>query len=602
MSRRNPRKRTKATEYSNDLVTLVGRYQRGELSRRDFLERVPTYAVGGLTTVAMLNKAEANVETTERWAQQAGQGPQRGAVVGGITPEKKTVLDWIEQSQGRISDFHQLIWNYAEPALREYKSAKAYRDLLEAEGFEVTEGTGGMPTAFMATFGEGKPVIGSFAEYDAVPDMSQKNAPYEAPRDGLSPYAAGHTDPHSALGVGAVFGILAAKEAMKKHNLKGTLKFFGEPGEKICASKPIHAARGYYDDFDAFICYHPSSGSNTVHREIHFGSYWSCVFIFECLDAETWSSPEVNAIGLRSRPPAALDAVCMMYSVTKSTEEAMLPHTGSWTLNGFIQIGGQCTSDNLPPRISAIQYAWRSSNLDMQQQIYRVLENNARHVAAINHCKFGIRWVSKTRVGLPNLAMTDLVWRNMLLAGPIHYGEDAKKVCREIQRNCGLEPMPSPIREECETLTSPQGYDAMRRHGMPAWQQVSGSDDYVEYCWYSPTARFWTSKAFPRSPYPGYGYPRWVSLALGGIPSTIDPAIFLASKTLGASLVELLTEPGELKKAQEEFKERTGGGQGGKNWVGPLFPPDIQPPVDLRWPEYTDTIRGHEWWIPTQTR
>ncbi|MBI2222185.1 MAG: amidohydrolase, partial [Acidobacteria bacterium] len=268
----------------------------------------------------------------------------------------------------------------------------------------------------------------------------------------------------------------------------------------------------------------------------------------------------------------------------------------------FIQIGGQCTSDNLPPQISAIQYAWRSSDLDMQQQIFRVLENNARHVAAINHCKVGIRWVSKTRVGLPNLAMTDLVWRNMRLAGPIQFSEDAKTICREVQRNCGLAPMQEPIREDCSALTSPEDYDAARRLGMPAWQQLAGSDDYVEYCWYSPTARFWTSKAFPKSPEPGYAYPRWVSLALGGIPSTIDPAMILASKTLGASLVELLTTPAELKKAQDEFKERTGGGQGGKKWVGPLLPPDVQPPVDLRWPEYVDTVRGHEWWIPTQPK
>jgi aminobenzoyl-glutamate utilization protein B len=161
--------------------------------------------------------------------------------------------------------------------------------------------------------------------------------------------------------------------------------------------------------------------------------------------------------------------------------------------------------------------------------------------------------------------------------------------------------MPNPIEESCERLTAPEDYDAVQRRAMPGWQQFSGSDDYVEYCWYAPSARFWTSKAFPRSPYPGHVYPMWASNALGGIRSTIDPAIFLASKTLGASVVELLTEPGVLAKAQEEFRERTGGGQGGKNWVGPLFSPDVDPPVDLRWPEYIDTPRGHEWWIPNQT-
>jgi len=96
-----------------------------------------------------------------------------------------------------LSDFHLKIWNYAEPALREYKSARAYVELLRAMGFNVDEGTGGgMPTAFLATFGEGKPILASFAEYDAVPANNQAAVPYKKLRDdSFHPYAAGHTDP-----------------------------------------------------------------------------------------------------------------------------------------------------------------------------------------------------------------------------------------------------------------------------------------------------------------------------------------------------------------------------------------------------------------------
>ena len=101
--------------------------------------------------------------------------------MSGMTEEKQTAVNWIVVSEERLSDFHQEIWHYAEPAFREYRSAKAYCELLRREGFEVTEGTGGMPTAFMAVFGEGKPVIGSYAEYDAVPENSQEAAPYKAP-------------------------------------------------------------------------------------------------------------------------------------------------------------------------------------------------------------------------------------------------------------------------------------------------------------------------------------------------------------------------------------------------------------------------------------
>ena len=196
--------------------------------------------------------------------------------------------DWIDQNSQRLSDFDLEIWRYAEPAWREYRSARAYVDLLRDEGFDVEEGSGDMPTAFLATWGDGGPVIGSYAEYDAVPGNSQQPVPYQAPREGLHPYAAGHTDPHSMLGVGALTGFLAAKAAMEKFGIDGQLRFFGEPAEKVCGSKPVHAAKGYFDDADAFISYHPMNANTTVW-ETHCGSYWSAVFTFECAEPEAWA-------------------------------------------------------------------------------------------------------------------------------------------------------------------------------------------------------------------------------------------------------------------------------------------------------------------------
>ncbi len=210
-----------------------------------------------------------------------------------LYPEKQSALKWVDAHRQRLSDFHQQIWRYAEPAWREYRSAQAYCDLLRSEGFEVEEGTGQMPTAFLATFGSGRPVIGTYAEYDAVPDNSQQQVPYQAPRAGLHPWAAGHTDPHSALGVAALAGILGTKAAMEQYNLKGTIAIFGEPAEKVCGSKPAHAAKGYYDGYDAFISYHPHP-TNTTIWDTHCGSYWSAVFTFECPPIPT-RRPDVPA-------------------------------------------------------------------------------------------------------------------------------------------------------------------------------------------------------------------------------------------------------------------------------------------------------------------
>ena len=268
---------------------------------------------------------------------------------------KQSAWRWIEDHRQWLSDLHLQIWQLAEPAYREYRSAQVYVELLRRNGFTVEEGSGEMPTAFVATWGSGAPTLASFAEYDAVPGNSQQPVPYPAPREGLHPWAAGHTDPHSSLGVAALMGILAAKAVMEREGLPGTLKLYGEPAEKVCGSKPAHAAKGYYDDLDAAVVYHPYT-TNTVVWDTHCGSYWSAAFTFECLEPERWVDPSLLASPDRPhtvpRCPGALDALCLMYTNTKFTKEAMFPHTGTWTLNEFIMAGGQCTSDNLPPRFA----------------------------------------------------------------------------------------------------------------------------------------------------------------------------------------------------------------------------------------------------------
>lgn len=263
---------------------------------------------------------------------------------------------WIERHAQDISDWHQIIWRLAEPAWREYRSAAWYVDRLRKEGFTVEEGSAGMPTAFCAVWenGKGGPTVGAYAEYDATPANSQEQVPYECPREGLNRYAAGHTDPHSALGMGSLAGVLAAKDAMRRYGIPGRIKFFGEPAEKMCGSKPLHAANGYYDDVDAFISFHPScrlSLCNTVYWDIHCGSSYGRVFTFECTHPETWGEAHGRMLmplqQVVARAPGALDAVCLMYTTSRYTNTSMLPRSGGWYISEAILVGGQATADHL---------------------------------------------------------------------------------------------------------------------------------------------------------------------------------------------------------------------------------------------------------------
>ncbi len=565
-----------------------------EITRRDFLDGA-SVAIGG----AMLSSSAAHGAASAEVAQVT-QGGIR-ACVDTISEEKQTAIDWIEDNEKMLSDFDKRIWRYAETALREYKSARAYVELLRSQGFNVEEGTGGMPTAFLATYGGGKPVLASFAEYDAVPGSNQAALPYEKLRDErLHPYAPGHTDPHSALGVTALAGVLGVKAAMEKHGLRGTIKFFGEPGEKICVSKPYHAAKGYYDGIDASILFHPRS-VNRVLWETQWGSYWNVAFTFEADEPEKWFSP-AGRVGGPSVPmwyrpnPGALDAVTMMYTMTKYTKEAIHPRTAGWTITEYISIGGQSTT--APPLISEITYAFRSPTLEMQEKTHEFLRRNAKAVAEATGCRVTERIVTKTRVGLFNQTMAELVHRNLRLIGPAVYGDQAREFGRQIQRNLGLEPMEDPFTDNCQRLMTLEEGEEMQRRALPGWVENYGSDDHVEYTWHAPSVRLEVAKAVLR-PAEGFRYPRWARLAMTGEPSTIDPMILAGGKTMATSFVELLSEPGLLKGAWEEFNDRTGGGIGGSKWVAPLLPPDLDPPIDMRWPEYIKTERGEEWWIPT---
>ncbi|GAB5468674.1 MAG: hypothetical protein Kilf2KO_17040 [Rhodospirillales bacterium] len=525
------------------------------------------------------------------------------------TAQKRTALDWIDGRRAQISDWHSTIWDLHEPAWREYRSAAWYVERLRAEGFEVEAGSGGMPTAFCARWekGKGGPVIGSYAEYDAVPGNSQERVPYEKPRDGVHRWAAGHTDPHSALGMGAFAGLLAAKAAMEEHDIAGTLKFLGEPAEKVCGSKPLHAAKGYYDDMDAAVSFHPAFGSlraNTTIWDTHCGAYWSCIYSFECLEPETWGNlaqgSERASAHTMARAPGAQDALCLMYTTTKYTKEAMLPHSGTWTLNEAILGGGQATADNLAPRIAQIQYSWRAPTLEMQQRIAEVLDQNAEHVAAISHCKVRKTWVTKTRVGLPNHAIAKLCYDNLAMVGPPRFDAAALAFCRELQTNLGIAPMEQPILDGMISLTPPEEAEADLRKDLPPWQINYTSDDYVDWTWHTPTARLIVGRATLKPPKAGYNYPAWSWNALGGVPATIDPTIFCAARTIAATMIDLLTDAEALAAIRAEFEERTGGGIGGTRWVAPLLPADFKPPIDFAWPEYVETPRGAEWCLPTE--
>ncbi|WP_026703024.1 zinc-binding metallopeptidase family protein [Salibacterium aidingense] len=518
--------------------------------------------------------------------------------------EKQQVIQWVEDNAKNLSDWNQVIWEYAEPAWREYKSAEWYVNKLRQEGFEVEEASGDMPTAFCAIWKNGEgPVIGGYAEYDAVPGNCQAASTVKQPRGDLSPYAAGHTDPHSALGIGSLGGFLAAKQWMEKNDIKGTLKFFGEPAEKLRGSKPIHAAKGYYNDLDAAISFHPFYMiplCNTTRWDTHCGAAYSVMYTFTCDSPETWQASDggspIPAAHAGIRAPGATDAVITMYTLSKMNREHMLSNNMGASINETILNTGQATADNIPGQMGQIYYFIRVPTVEIAEKVVQVLDKNAESAAQSSHCNWERNWVTKSRPGLANHTLANAAYKNLEVAGPPSFKGKAIDTAQQIQRNLGIPEMEEPYLEEIEQLISPKAAETKMRNELPAWQEHFTSDDYTEYCWHAPTVRLYIGRPMLKSPSGYFQYPDWVMNALGGLRECIDPMIMTASETVGMTIIDLLKNENEvLTKAKDEFEARTCGGINGESWMPPLC--DYEPPIHYRWPEYVTTKRGKDHWI-----
>jgi len=521
-----------------------------------------------------------------------------------VDPAKETARHWLASHAADISAWHRTIWELAEPAWREYESAAWYVDTLRRHGFDVEVGSGGMPTAFHARWLHGKgngPRLLTYAEYDAVPGQCQAADVVRRPRDGLSAHAAGHTDPHSALGVSTLAGLLATQAAMTAHGIEGTLEYTGEPAEKVQGSKVVHGVRGHYDGVDAILSFHPFYMlplCNTVRWDTHCGAYYSRVYTFDCDRPETWGTADpaspIPASHSAARAPGANAALFTMYATTKTTQDSMLPATGGWSLSEAILTAGQATADNLPAGTSSIQYSWRVPDVASAEAALAVLDANADLAARSAHCRVTKRWVARNRPGLANHTLAEVTWRNLDEVGAPILGPEALEIGRQLQKQLGLEPDLDPfLAETRETVAPWVAEERLRQHLAPA-QRNWTSDDYVEMTWYAPTVRFYVGRPTLRPAPSQAAHPSWVMNALGGIPATIDPTIRTAARVVAGTMLDLAREPDTLARARDEHvRRRRDAGD-----LPPLLPPDFTAPHDLRWPEYVTTARGREWWIP----
>jgi len=463
--------------------------------------------------------------------------PGSGLAAGGAGECKHDAVEWIEAHREMFEEAALAIHGFAETALLEHRSSGYLADMLERGGFTVERGVAGLPTAFVATYGSGKPVIGVLAEYDALPGLSQKPAvPYQEP---LVENAPGHGCGHNLFGTGSTAAAMAIKAVMEKHGLAGTVKLFGCPAEETVIGKVYMARAGVFDGLDVCFNWHPGS-----RNRVHLGSN-NALNNFEI----TFHGRTAHAAADPEKGRSALDAVELMNAGVNFLREHVKETV---RIHYVIKDGGR--APNIVPERATVWYFVRDVNRGGVEEVYERVLKCAEGAALMTGTTYEVNFITGVHNYLPNHVLSEVVYRNLERLGPVEFTEEEQAFAKEMQKNIG--------KEEKGLSTEIEKFEEPKRIGR-------ASTDASDVSWIVPLNGELTTVCNPLG-VPGHS---WCVVASSGSSVGLKGMIH-AAKVLASSGVDVLLDPGIVEKARSEFMEKTEG----KPYKSPL-PEGQRPPV-----------------------
>ena len=439
-----------------------------------------------------------------------------------LRPSQQTALATVSEQAESIKAVNQAIWRYAEVGLQESQSSQLLMDKLEEAGFQVEAGLAEMPTAFVASYGSGSPVIGILAEYDALPGMSQRVAPQRiAEVDG----AAGHACGHSGLGAGALGAALAVKAAVEQHQLPGTIRLYGTPAEETVIGKVYMTLAGVFDDLDVCLHWHPST-----KNEAWAGSSKALVsakFTFSGTPAHASVSPDSGR--------SALDAVELMNVGANFMRE----HVKEDARIHYVVVDGGGAPNVVPPTATVWYFARADRHQDVEYN-FRWLKDIAQGAALMTRTTLKIQIDTDCHEIIPNGPLAELLTNNLEKLGAPSFDDKELAFARRMQ---------APLVEQFGR-EFPLAIDDRIHRATPASQPSRGSTDVGDISWRVPTGGLHTTCLMADSP--GHS---WQNVA--SIGSSIgEKGILYAAKTLAITALDLLEDPQLIAAARADFEQR----------------------------------------------
>jgi aminobenzoyl-glutamate utilization protein B len=436
---------------------------------------------------------------------------------------KSEVLAQIDANKATYEQIALKIWDFAEIGYREVKSSGLLQEQLKKEGFTIEAGVAGMPTAFVASYGSGHPIIGMLGEFDALPGVSQQAIPEKKERAGV---AAGHACGHHLFGAGSIQAAVAVKNWMKATGQKGTIRFYGTPAEEGGSGKVYMVRAGLFNDVDTVIHWHPgdrngiSMSSSLANR--------SGKFRFHGIASHAAGAPE--------RGRSALDGVEAMDNMVNMMREHVPDTT---RIHYVITKGGE--APNVVPAFAEVYYYVRSPSREIMLDVWARVENAAKGAALGTGTTVDWEMTGGVYELLPNEVLGRVMHQNFEQVGGVTYTAEEKEFALKISRTV-LGKAPAP---ETASLIAPFVPNQPREGG-------GGSTDVGDVSWVVPTVGLRAATWAPGTPAHS-----WQAVACGGTTLGLK-GMNVAAKTMAATAIDLFTQPQTIAKAKAELEQKRG--------------------------------------------
>ncbi len=448
------------------------------------------------------------------------QSPSNSAALE-LSRLKESTLKWLEASYQKDKQTALQIWDYAELGYKETKSAALHVQNLKAAGFTVETGVAGIPTAFVATYGSGSPVIGILAEYDALPGLAQEAIAEKKTIEGKQ---GGHGCGHHLFGTASVSAGIAIKQLIEEKKFTGTIKVYGCPAEEGGNGKVYMVREGFFKNVDAVIHWHPDD-ENKVYMT-SFIANKSAKFKFYGTASHAAMSPENGR--------SSLDAVEAMNNMANMLREHIPQET---RIHYVITNGGK--APNVVPDYAEVYYYVRHPKREITVDVFDRITKAAEGAALGTGTKMEYEIVGGTHDLLINKTLATLMQENLEKVGGVVYNEEEKAFGKKLQASFFNK---APAIEDASTIKPLQ----------KETDAGGGSSDVSDVSYVVPTVGLEAATWIP-----GTSAHSWQAVASGGTEIGTK-GMLVAAKTMALTAIDLFIKPAVIIKAKEEFIKSVG--------------------------------------------